>query len=117
MNIISMCVTKKKKLLAPINFLPNVYDQYPRGLLVYLTYTSKHDYGCVINVTMAHVRLFIVILAEDHYLRDKTVFYIVISKRYNWNIGKAGTEKSFNKTIIRQGRIELFSSSEAKKKY
>ena len=42
MNIISVCVTEKKKLLAPINFLPKVYDQYPRGLLVYLTYTSKH---------------------------------------------------------------------------
>ena len=56
---------------------------------------------------MAHVRLFIVILAEEHYLKDKTVFYIVISKRFNWNIGKTGTENILTRLL--SGKEELNS--------
>lgn len=57
---------------------------------------------------MAHVRLFIVILAEEHYLKDKTVFYIVISKRYTWNIWKTGTEKVLTRLLSGKEELNCF---------
>lgn len=66
---------------------------------------------------MAHVRLFIVILAEEHYLKDRTVFYIVISKRYNWNIGKTGTEKVLTRLLLGKEELNCFRVLKPKRSF
>lgn len=57
---------------------------------------------------MVYVRFFIVILVEEYYFKDKIVFYIVILKWYNWNIGKIGIEKVLIRLLLGKEELNCF---------